>query len=128
MSPNCRGCGPKRPNGVDRNKLNRKITIQQHTTISVDNEGIATTGWADLVTVWAFRKPLTNRWREFYQAAGENAEKMLQYEIRYRPAEDIMPDMRIVDKGKIYELKAALHDVHGDRTETWLMAQELTDG
>lgn len=107
-------------------KYNRRITIEHFTTVGVDGEGIVTKGWAPLITVWAFRKPLTSRWREYFQAAGENAEKMLQYEIRYR--EGIESDMRIVEKGKVMEVKAVLDDIHGDRTETWLMAQELTDG
>ena len=78
--------------------------------------------------LWAFRKPLTTRWREYFQAAGINAEKMWQYEIRYRPLEDIKEEMRLLERGKSHDIKAVLEDVHGDRTETYIMALEVGDG
>lgn len=125
---NCSSCGPKkRSNALDRNAMNRKITLQEKSTVT-DDEGITTTVWANVMTLWCRRKPLTTRWREYFQAAGMNAEKMLQYEIRYRPKEDISEDMRLLDRGRPYELKAVLDDVHGDRTETWIMALEVTNG
>lgn len=113
---------------LNAGKLNRKIAIQHFSTVGVDEEGIPTKDWVTTMTLWSSRKPLTNRWREYFQAAGLNAEKMLKYEIRYRPDGGITENMRLIDHGKTHELKAILDDVHGDRTETWLMAQELTDG
>lgn len=115
-------------------KYDRRITIQKFTS-TVDDEGVSTEGWTDVIALWAKRKPLTTRWREYFQAAGVNAEKMFQYEIRYR--EGISEDMRIVDgkrivnnqeKDRVLEVKAVLDDVHGDRTECWIMALELTAG
>lgn len=106
-------------------KYDRRITIQKFTS-TVDDEGIPTEEWTDVITLWAKRKPLNTRWREYFQAAGMNAEKMFQYEIRYR--EGITEEMRIVEGDRTLEIKAVLDDVHGDRTETWIMALELTPG
>lgn len=107
-------------------KYDRRITIQ-HMATSVDEEGVVTKDWAPLITLWAKRKPLTTRWREYFQAAGMNAEKMFQYEIRYR--EGITEEMRLVDGAdRTLEIKAVLDDIHGDRTETCIMALELTAG
>jgi SPP1 family predicted phage head-tail adaptor len=128
-------CKPKNPNALTPQKMNRKITLQSKETVT-DPEGITTESWVNGLVLWSHRKPLTGRWREFYQAAGENAEKIFQYSIRYR--EEVADEsMRIVCGKKtvddvlvdrIYEIKAVLDDALGDRTETWIMAQELTDG
>jgi len=121
----CNGCKSKRPNMLTRDKLNRKIKLQVKAT-QTDSEGIVTEIWNDVLTLWAFRKPLTSRWREYFQGAGLNAEKMLQYEIRYR--DGISSNMRLVDRGIPYQISAVLDDVHGDRTETYIMALEVGDG
>lgn len=116
-------------------KYDRRIQIQKK-QVKLDPEGFPTgEEWVTVSTPWAKRKPLTTRWREYFQAGGENAEKMFQYELRYR--EDVSEEMRIVDGkrkvsdqkvDRIFEIKAVLDDVHGDRTETWIMALELTGG
>lgn len=107
-------------------KYDRRITIQHFTTVGVDDEGITTKDWVPIVTLWAKRRPLTSRWREFFQNAGMNAEKMAQFEFRYR--EGITENMRLVNNGRTYDIKAVLDDVHGDKTETWIMALELNNG
>lgn len=116
-------------------KYDRRIIIQHFTTVGVDGEGIAVKDWVSLMPLWAKRKPLTTRWREYFQAAGMNAEKMFQFEIRYR--EGITEEMRIIDGKKkvgdveidrIFDIKAVLDDALGDRLETWIMALELTAG
>jgi SPP1 family predicted phage head-tail adaptor len=115
-------------------RYRRRITIQCYESI-VDEEGIAIHDWVPVATIWSARKPLTTRWREYFRAAGLNAEKMFQYEIRYR--EGITENMRIVDGkrvvndqevDRVLEIKAVLDDAKGDRTETWIMALELTPG
>lgn len=120
------GCKPKNPNALTSQKMNRKITLQSKTVVP-DSEGIPVDTWVNGLILWSHRKPLSGRWREFYQAAGENAEKIFQYSIRYR--EGVANEsMRLTNKGRTYEIKAVLDDALGDRTETWIMAQELTDG
>lgn len=120
------GCKPKNPNALTRDKMNRKITLQTFTS-TTDPEGIVTETWVNGLILWSRRMPLSGRWREFFQAAGENAEKIFQYSIRYR--EGVANEsMRLTNQGRTYEIKAVLDDALGDRTETWIFASELTDG
>lgn len=119
---------------LNAGKLNRRITIQEMKT-KPDAEGVPKKTWVDKFTLWASRKPLTARWRETFQAAGLNVEKMVKFEVRFRSG--ILGDMRIIDGKKtvdgkelnrVYDIKAVLDDVHGDRTETWIMALERENG
>lgn len=106
--------------------MNRKITIQQQTT-GTDPEGIPLPAtWADVFKGFAAREPL--RGREFFEAAASNAEKTVRYKMRYRTG--IEEDMRLIDTrdNKTYVIKAVLDDVYGDRTETHLMTEEVSDG
>ncbi|WP_170220102.1 phage head closure protein [Paenibacillus anaericanus] len=115
-------------------KYNKRILLQSKGFVA-DDEGISTAGWVDWMPLWACRKPLTTRWRETYQAAGLNVDKMIQLEIRYRTG--ITPDMRIVhgkkvvdgvETDRIYDIKSVLDDVKGDGVETWIMALERDNG
>lgn len=119
---------------LNAGNLNRRIKIQELQT-TTDAEGVTKKAWVDKFTPWASRKPLTARWRETFQAAGLSAEKMVKFEVRYRPG--VHESMRIVDGKKIiddqeveriYDIKAVLDDVYGDRTETWIMALERENG
>lgn len=84
--------------------------------------------WEDVFEkpLWANREPI--RGREFFAAAAAQSEKIVRYKIRYR--EGITSDMRLVDlrDNRTYELTAVLDDVYNDRTETHLMALELSNG
>lgn len=112
---------------VNAGKMRRRIRVQEKKTIT-DREGIIKTEWVDIAAPWAARKPLTARWRETFQAAGVNAEKMVQFTIRYRTG--ITPDMRVIDTqgDQAYDIKAVLDDVYDDMTETWIMALERENG
>ncbi|MGG1534514.1 phage head closure protein [Brevibacillus agri] len=109
------------------NKMNRRITIQEKQLV-VDPEGIPTVDWVDVATVWAAREPLIAGAREFFSAAAINAEKTVRYAVRYRTG--ILPSMRLFDlhDSMTYEIKAVLDDVLGDRTQTHIVAEVLTDG
>lgn len=106
-------------------KYDKRITIQEFAT-TVDEEGIATREWVDLITLWAFSKSMSSRWKEYFQAGGHNAERMTQFELRYR--EGIDTSMRIMFKGNLFEIVSVSEDPHGDKTETWLFAKEITNG
>lgn len=107
------------------NEMNRRIIIQEKQT-TVDSEGIPTSAWVNIETVWAARNPLSGR--EYFAAVAANAEKMVKYRIRYRPG--ILSSMHLIDKrdGLTYEIKAVLDDYYGDRTETHITAAVLADG
>lgn len=107
------------------NDLNRRITLQGKKTV-LDREGTPIESWVDVATIWAARNPLTAK--EFFAAATVNAEKAVKYRIRYRPG--ILEDMRLIDQrdGVAYEIKGVLDDIYGDRTETHIIAEVLSDG
>lgn len=106
-------------------KYNKRIVFQEFAT-TVDEEGVATKGWVDRMTLWAFGKSLSARWKEYFQAAGHNAERMTQFELRYR--EGIDTSMRIMFKGNSFEIVSVLDDPHGDQTETFVFAKETVNG
>ncbi|OAB48462.1 phage head closure protein [Paenibacillus antarcticus] len=112
---------------LNAGKLNRRITIQKK-GLSEDAAGYPITNppWEEVATVWASREPL--RGREFFEAAAAQAEKTVRYKIRYRAG--ITSDMRLLDlkDNRIYEITVPLDDVFDDRTETHLMAIEVTNG
>lgn len=116
----------KRKNALRSGKMNRKILIQQLTT-ETNPEGIPTETWTTAMTLYAFRVPMA-RFGEFFAAAAQNAEKTFRYEVRFRPG--IAEDMRVLDlkDNRVYEITAALDDAFGDRTETHIIAKEITDG
>lgn len=121
----CDPCKDKRKGALTRGMLNRKITIQEVQTV-VSPEGIPEETWVDVMTLFAYREPLATRSWEYFEAAAIQAEKTVRYKIRYRKG--ILPNMRVVDEGRIYNIKVVMDDVYGDRTETYLMTQELEDG
>jgi len=108
------------------NDLNRRITIQHYTTVDVDDEGIARKDWVPLATVWAAKSYAATGAREYFQAAAINAEKRIQYRIRYR--KDVLPKMRVVDDGKTLEIITVMDDINSDRTVTQIIAEMLEDG
>lgn len=114
-------------NVLKPNELNRKITIQRVETVT-DPEGISHETWTDVVTLRSSRTPLAAGAREFFQAAAINAEKNIQYRVRFRKG--LFPNMRLIDAfdGKTYNIIAVLDDFFGDRTQTHLIAELIEDG
>lgn len=114
-------------NVLKTNELNRKIIIQRVETV-INPEGIPIETWTNVVTVWSSRKPLVTGAREYFQAAAINADKRIQYRIRYR--KNIFPNMRLIDlvDGKTYNIMAVLDDFFGDRSQTHLITELLEDG
>ncbi|MCY9579557.1 phage head closure protein [Paenibacillus alvei] len=110
---------------LNTGRLNRRIVIQEKGG-SKDAAGypIPNQPWEDVTTVWASRETL--RGREFFAAAAAQHEKTIRFKIRYR--EDIKAGMRIIEKGRIYEIYAALDDPKGDRSESHLMTTEKANG
>ncbi|GAB6931593.1 phage head closure protein [Paenibacillus sp. JCM 10914] len=118
---------PKYRPRLNAGKLNRRIAIQKKGRL-VDDAGFPVKDpWEDVFNpLWSHREPI--RGREFFAAAAAQAETTVRYKIRFR--EGITSDMRLVDlkDNRTYELTAVLDDVFNDRTETHLMAKELTNG
>ncbi|MFU1798206.1 phage head closure protein [Paenibacillus azoreducens] len=120
---------------LQANDLNRRITIQRKVR-DEDDAGYPIPSdkeWEDVITLWANREPL--RGREFFAAAAAQSESTVRYRIWYRSG--ITADMRFLDgktvingeeHDRIYEIVTVLDDVFDDRTETHIMASEVTNG
>lgn len=112
---------------LNTGKLNRRIKIQEKDPFE-DETGYPSPNpsWEEVATLWASREPLKGR--EFFAAAAAQAETTVRYKIRYR--EGINSDMRLVDlkDDRIYKIEAVLDDVFNDRTETHIMAIEVSNG
>lgn len=110
------------------NDLNRRVIIQKKGQ-KIDDAGFPVPNpkeWEDIVEIWSAREPL--RGREFFAAAASQSETTARYKIRYRKG--ISSDMRIFDikDDRAYPITAVLDDVFDDRTETHLMAVEVSNG
>lgn len=112
---------------LNTGKLNRRVAFQKYVP-KTDDAGFPSKEkeWVTQFTLWASREPL--RGREYFAAAAAQAETTVRYKIRYR--EGITSDLRLVDlkDNRTYELKAVLDDAYNDRTETHLMAVEVSNG
>lgn len=105
--------------------LTRRVTLQDKSS-GEDADGFPTTAdWSDVATVWAEVKPLSLRAREYYQAAGIEAEKAVQVTIRYRPG--VTENMRVLFGTHTYDIWAAL-DTEMKHVEWVLICREVTTG
>jgi SPP1 family predicted phage head-tail adaptor len=106
-------------------KYRHRVTLQDKSS-GADTDGFPTTAdWAYVVTVWAEVKPLSLRAREYYQAAGIEAEKAVQVTIRYRPG--VAENMRVLFGTHTYDIWAAL-DTEMKHVEWVLICREVTAG
>ncbi|HHV82759.1 MAG TPA: phage head closure protein [Tepidanaerobacter syntrophicus] len=82
--------------------LRHRITLQKKATTTVNENGFEVKTWEDVKTVWAAASNLHGR--EYYAAAAVQAENTVKFTIRY--TEGIDPSMRILFKGKQYDITA----------------------
>ena len=91
-------------------KLNRQITIQRKTRMR-DAAGQTIDNWVNHARVWANFKTITGSAfsnQEFISGDVEVDRVVTSIRIRYR--EDLKSDMRVVYRGKYYDIKAVLPD------------------
>jgi len=91
-------------------KLNRQITIQRKIRVR-DPAGQSIDTWVDHARVWANWKTITGSAlsnQEFITGDIEVDRVVTSIRIRYR--EDLKSDMRVVYRGKFYDIKAVLPD------------------
>lgn len=86
-------------------KLRHRIQLQGKRRVP-DGGGGWSHDWVTSRTVWARVEPLSGR--EFVAAQTVQSEVTTRITIRYR--DDVTPDMRIMHRGKIYNIRAVLPD------------------
>ena len=99
--------------------LRHRVTIQQKSVVR-DTYGEEDVTWTDVATVWGSVEPLQGR--EFIEAKQTQAEITTRIRMRYRSG--ILPEMRAVWDGHIYDIEAVI-DVGGRKRELHLMCTEV---
>lgn len=87
-------------------KLRHQILLQFQKEEQDPQTGVLTHSWADLATVWASVEPLSAR--EFVASQATQARVTVRITIRYR--DDVVPTLRIIHRGKIYNVEGVLAD------------------
>lgn len=85
--------------------LRHRVLIQDQVTAR-DSDGVVHTTWVDVATVWASVEPLSAR--EFIQSGQTQAAVSARITIRFRPS--LLPSMRLVHRGQIYNIAGLLPD------------------
>ena len=86
-------------------KLDRRITISRATETRDAVNAIVQT-WADLVTVWASKRDVSDG--ERFQSGTRNASKMTRFQIRWSPTvADVNAKDRVVFEGITYDIQNA---------------------
>lgn len=93
-------------NAIDIGKLNKRIVFQKLDDTGTDSMGQSKQRWNNLMKVWAEFKPV--RGYETDEAARRfREEKTYKATIRYRHG--ITSDMRILYKGRKFEIKSMVN-------------------
>lgn len=91
-------------------KLTELVTIQARTA-GTDALGQPNTTWTTFASVWAQLKAAKGI--EVIKGSGEVSSYQVSVRIRWRT--DILPTMRVVHDGAVYNINAVLPDVSGGR-------------
>lgn len=86
-------------------KFSHRVLIQQQETTR-DSDGVEHTAWIDVATVWASVEPLSAR--EFIQSGQTQSAVTARITMRYR--EGMLPTMRLVHRGEIFNIAGLLPD------------------
>jgi SPP1 family predicted phage head-tail adaptor len=87
-------------------KLRHKVTLQKRESTQDPVTGEAVFDWVDAARVWASVEPLSAR--EFVNSKSQQSDISARITIRYRDA--INGQMRILHRGKVYDISAPLAD------------------
>lgn len=102
--------------------LRHRVTLQANVTTR-DEYGSTVTAWQDVAIVWAAVLPSSGR--EFIAAAAARSEVTGKIVIRYR--DDVDASMRVVHRGKFYNILAVLPDADSGIEHLTLMVAEGVD-
>src|SRR5690606_36164045 len=85
--------------------LRHRVTLQER-QLTQDSYGSPVTEWVDVATLWAAVEPLSAR--EFIAAQAQQSQVTARIRIRYRPG--VNGQMRILHRGKFYNIAGVLAD------------------
>lgn len=87
-------------------KLNRRVMLQKPVKTQSPVTGEVTSGWADVIELWASVVDLSAR--DFVAARAAQSEVTTRITIRWR--DDVTDKHRIVHRGRIYNIHGVLED------------------
>lgn len=90
---------------VASGKLRHRVSLQELVS-DRDSEGVLQPSWVEIDQVWAAVEPLSAR--EFVQAGADQSEVSARITIRYRTG--VTAGMRVVHRGKLYNIRGVLTD------------------
>lgn len=102
-------------------QLRQRITLQKPET-TVSGYGERSVTWTDVDTVWADFVPLSVR--EFIASSQTQSQLSARVVIRFR--DDVDASMRLVFRGKVYNIAGVLPDPFSGREYLTLPVSEVT--
>lgn len=105
---------------VGSGSLRHKVQLQDEQIAQDPDTGEMVKTWATIATLWAEIVPLSGR--EFLAASAEQSEVRSRVTIRYR--EDVTAAMRVVYRGKYFNILAILPDAESGKEHLTLMVGE----
>lgn len=102
-------------------KLRHRVTIERYVTDRDPEDNSVIKEWRPYATRWASIEPL--RSREYWQAAQTQSEATHTIRMRYTPG--ITSSMRIVYKGRIFEIVGPPRNLDEENRITEILAKEV---
>ncbi len=87
-------------------KLRHRVRIERRGSVQDPETGEMIPGWAEVATVWASVEPVSAR--DFIASRAGQAEITARIVMRHR--DDLDATMRIVHRGKVYNIQGVLPD------------------
>ena len=87
-------------------RLRHRITLQSFGEVLDPDTGVLSESWSAFAEVWASVEPLSAR--EFIASQATQAQVTARIVIRYRA--DVVPTMRVLHRGKAYQIEGVLED------------------
>lgn len=105
---------------VASGNLRHKVQLQQNVSTQDPNTGAPISSWQTIAEPWAQIVPMSGR--EFLSASAEQSEVRGRIVIRYRG--EVTSKMRILHRGKYYNILAVLPDAESGKEHLTLMTGE----
>ena len=105
---------------IEAGRLRHSVTIQRQTHTQNSKTGEITVAWTDVATVRAAVEPVSAR--EFVAAQEPNSKITARVTIRYRSGIDA--SMRLIHRGRLYNIHGVLEDMGSGRDYLTLTVSE----
>ena len=103
-------------------KFNHRIVFQEFDKdAGRDADGFPIDAWKDIKSVWAMIKTLKGS--EYYSAASTQNENSMRFVIRYSTG--LHPDMRILYKGRNFDIESIINDDEANKTMTIIVKEAI---